>query len=231
MAGTHSEEFKMTSKQHAQVQQQQAQEQLQQEHQQQLLPHILQHHGQADQLHLHQPQLLQNIDIPVTSNISVIQWSEEEHQQAASHIAISEHGASHITISDHAGNSIPNDGSGGITISDHQIVTDLETYQAHTRTLPQSGHTTVHILTQAQLPLTAPSLSHHLPVTTTAPGLQSLHHTLQHAPPEVLLQQEAVPVQYEVECLSGEPSGLTEADLNAVHMLAQASLGGQNILH
>lgn len=225
MAGTHSQEFKLISKQPAQPQ-----EQLQQD-QQQLLSHILQHPGRADQLLVHQPQLSQNIDIPVTSNISVIQWSEEEHQQAASNIAISEHGASsHITISDHAGNSIPNDGS-RITISDHQIVTDLETYQTHTRSLPQSGHATIHILTQAQLPLTTPPLSHHLPVTTTATSLQSLHHTLQHAPPEVLLQQEAVPVQYEVECLSGEPSGLTEADLNAVHMLAQASLGGQNTLH
>ncbi|XP_070187465.1 uncharacterized protein [Littorina saxatilis] len=209
-------------------QEQQTDHQLQEQHMQQLLPQFLQQAvdgGQQQQQQQHVQLQLQNVEIPA-SNISVIQWSQEQQQQATSHIALADHhGPTHFTISsgDH------------ITVSEHQLVTDIESYQAHSasQTLP---HTTVHILTQGQLPLPVsipqPQPSLHLPLSSvaTTSHLQNLHTLQQAVVSDSVLKQEAVPVGYEVECMSGDTSSLTQDDLNAVQLLAHASLGN-HILH
>ncbi|KAL8609357.1 hypothetical protein ACOMHN_008151 [Nucella lapillus] len=76
-------------------------------------------------------------------------------------------------------------------------------------------------------PLQNPSSSSPQQLQTLHP-LQLAASSLSAGTEAVLLQQESVPVQYEVECLQDHTS-LTEADLNAVHLLAQASLAGQNV--
>lgn len=153
-----------------------------------------------------------------------IQWTDAEQQQAATHI------------------------------SEQQIVTVAESFQ-HQNLNMQQTHTGAHILTHTQLHsqlnpvVSTPHLTHgvhsihalpHTRLVSVAGSHGSLALTVSspvqpigvlHASQaaEILLQHQ--PVQYEVECLSGDPSTLTEADLNAIHLLAQASLGGQNIMH
>ncbi|KAK7476764.1 hypothetical protein BaRGS_00031991 [Batillaria attramentaria] len=137
--------------------------------------------------------------------------------------------------------------------------TDLDSYSSPGRAGSSGqGHSTTHTLTLARPHIVATSASagthtvhhtmhHPLPQgTTRLMSVAGPHGPLAvtvsasgqpievvHAGHEagILLQHEAVPVQYEVECLTGDPSSLTEADLNAIHMLAQASLTGQNIMH
>ncbi|KAL8609360.1 hypothetical protein ACOMHN_008154 [Nucella lapillus] len=65
-----------------------------------------------------------------------------------------------------------------------------------------------------------------LTVSSARPPLEVMHSSTGQ---EILLQHDAVPVQYEVECLSGEGTNLSEADLNAIHLLAQASIQGPNL--
>lgn len=137
---------------------------------------------------------------------------------------------------------------------EEQTMTDLDTFQHQTLSV-QTTHPSSHLLTPARishLPSTSASSHTHtihhtlhhpvahtarlmnvpgthgpLSVTVSAAGqpIEVVHagHTQ-----EILLHHDAVPVQYEVE-LSGEAPTLTEADLNAIHMLAQASIAGQNL--
>lgn len=130
-------------------------------------------------------------------------------------------------------------------------VTDLDAFQRQTMSI-QHALPSSHVLASARLShLPSSSASTH-----THTIHHTLHHPIAHTArlmnvpgahgpvtvsvsasgqpievvhaQEVLLHHEAVPVQYEVE-LSGEAPTLTEADLNAIHMLAHASITGQNL--
>ncbi|KAK7113079.1 uncharacterized protein [Littorina saxatilis] len=133
-------------------------------------------------------------------------------------------------------------------------VTTLESYQHRQTVSTQPSHPAPsHVFTSARiahLPVSSQShtihhtLHHPLAHTTRLVNVAGPHGPVSvtvsaagqpievvHAGhgQEIMLQHEAVPVQYEVECLSGEASSLTEADLNAIHLLAQASITGQNL--
>lgn len=133
-------------------------------------------------------------------------------------------------------------------------VTTLESYQHRQTVSIQPSHPAPsHVFTSARiahLPVSSQShtihhtLHHPLAHTTRLVNVAGPHGPVSvtvsaagqpievvHAGhgQEIMLQHEAVPVQYEVECLSGEASSLTEADLNAIHLLAQASITGQNL--
>ncbi|XP_076469745.1 uncharacterized protein LOC143300041 [Babylonia areolata] len=171
------------------------------------------------------------------------------------HLTLSEHaGGTAIQISEGpapAGAHLPLEGHQVLSVSEGQqdAKANLDTsYHTHTPTFcqpthmptfSQPTHTTAvstasipHILTQVQLPALSSSSSTSSqniqnPVPSTAVVGATAHlpslHSLQ--PAEMVLQQEAVPVQYEVECLP-DPG---QADLSAVHLLAQASMADQGV--
>ena len=139
-------------------------------------------------------------------------------------------------------------------LEEQTAVSTLERFQPQSVTIQQASVS--NALTHAQiahLPSSStvsrahalhPGLHHPIPHTTRLMNVPGTHGPLSvtvsatrpqievlHAGngQEILLQHENVPVQYEVECLSGEATTLTEADLNAIHMLAQASMTGQNM--
>lgn len=161
-----------------------------------------------------------------TAPSNIVHWTDVESQQATSRL--SEH-----TVSSLDSFQTPNH-AGAQAITTAHILTHTPTRAAiH---LPVGGSVSQHLQAvhhnihppHAARIMSVASAHGPVSVTVSADGqpIQLVHSA--HGQ-EILLQHE--PVQYEVECLTGDPSALTEADLNAIHMLAQASLTGQSMIH